>query len=84
MYYVYVLFNEKNPKDTYVGYTSTVERRLHQHNAGENASTKGRQWKLVYYEAYVNEQSAREREHKLKANGRVKRFLFERIRKQCE
>ncbi len=84
MYYVYVLFNEDNPKDTYLGYSSDLRVRLMQHNSNKNASTRGRKWKLVYYEAYVSEKIAKDRERKLKHDGRVKRFLFERIRSQFE
>ena len=84
MYYVYVLFNEENPKDTYLGYSSDLRKRVMQHNSGMNASTRGRQWQLVYYEAYVSEKVARLREKRLKHDGRVKRFLFERIRSQFE
>ena len=84
MYYVYVLFNKDNPGDTYLGYSSDLQKRVRQHNLGMNASTRGRQWQLVYYEAYVNEHAARTRERRLKHDGRVKRFLFERIRSQFE
>ena len=84
MYYVYVLFNENNPKDTYLGYSSDLRKRVMQHNSGMNTSTRGRQWQLVYYEAYVSEKAARLREKRLKYDGRVKRFLFERIRSQFE
>ena len=84
MYYVYVLFNEDNPKDTYVGYSSDLRKRVLQHNSDMNSSTQGRRWKLVYYEAYLSERAARDRERKLKHDGRVKRFLFERIRSQFE
>ena len=84
MYYVYVLFNEDNSKDTYLGYSSDLRKRVMQHNSNMNASTKGRRWKLAYYEAFLSEQVARNRERKLKHDGRVKRFLFERIRSQFE
>lgn len=84
MYYVYVLFNEDNSNDTYLGYSSDLRKRVMQHSSNMNASTKGRRWKLVYYEAYLSEKVARNRERKLKHDGRVKRFLFERIRGQFE
>ena len=34
-----------------------------------------------YYEAYLTEEAARDRERILKHDGRVKRFLMDRIRK---
>ena len=41
------------------------------HNTGKVYSTKGKHWKLVYYEAFADEHDARTREQKLKyhANG---------------
>jgi predicted GIY-YIG superfamily endonuclease len=82
MYFVYVLFNKNNPKDNYLGYTSDLEKRVKTHDSNGNVSTRGREWELVYYEAYINKQVAQEREKKLKQDGRVKRYLMERIRKQ--
>ena len=41
--------------------------------------TKGRKWKLVYYEAYLNKEDAIDRERKLKQRGRGKQILYERI-----
>ena len=81
MYYVYVLQQTGEGDSLYLGYTSDLRRRLKEHNRGANASTAGRQWKLVYYEAYTAEQAAREREASLKRNRRMKQFLIERIRK---
>ena len=78
MYYVYVIQNEK--KDFYVGYTANLNNRLADHNAGRNQSTKNDKWELVYYEAYVNESYARNREQILKKNRRMKTFLLERIK----
>ncbi len=69
MRYVYVLFNKTNSSDTYLGYTSNLKRRVRDHNADKNRSTQGRQWQLVYYEAYVSERIARDRERKLKHDG---------------
>jgi len=55
MYYVYLLRLEgiKN-KDFYIGYTSDLKERMKQHVAGETKTTKGRNPKLLYYEAYNN------------------------------
>ena len=78
MYYVYVLRNESN--EFYTGYTANLKKRLEQHNSGINQSTKGRQWELVYYEAYTNESYARKREQALKKNRRMSKFLMERVK----
>ena len=77
MYYVYVLQNEVS--EFYTGYSANLEKRLATHNAGGNVSTKGHQWKLVYYEAYVSERYARKREQSLKRNRRMSGFLMKRI-----
>ena len=63
MFYVYVLANPENLR-TYVGYSEDLKRRVR-----ENAQAAHRDWKLAYYEAYLSETDARERERKLKAHG---------------
>jgi putative endonuclease len=82
MYYVYVLLSEKG--EFYVGYTSNIERRISEHNSGQNESTKGRRWKLAYYEAYASKADAQCRERNLKARGQAKRFLKKRIEHSVE
>jgi len=82
MYFVYVLQSVEEPDNHYTGYTSDLKKRIASHNAGESRYTRGRRWRLVYYEAYVSEAIARDRERKLKHDGRVKRFLMERIKTQ--
>ena len=82
MYYIYVIQNECQSDDFYTGYTSNLKQRFSQHNSGCNTSTKGKKWKLVYYEAYFSESVARNRERMLKHDGRVKRYLMERIKSQ--
>ena len=78
MYYVYVLKSEAD--EFYTGYTANLKERLEQHNSGINQSTKGHQWELVYYEAYVHRQYAHKREQALKKNRRMSKFLMERIK----
>ena len=41
-------------------------------------------WKLIYYEAYVSESDARERERKLKQYGAGRGHLKKRIEKSIE
>ncbi len=81
MYYVYVIQDIEDEAKFYTGFSSNLRKRLEAHNAGINKSTHSRQWRLVYYEAYLTEQPARDRERILKHDGRVKRFLMDRIRK---
>jgi predicted GIY-YIG superfamily endonuclease len=52
LFFVYVL-GSRSKKDcrTYVGWTTDLERRHRQHNAGVGAkSTRGRKWVLLYSE----------------------------------
>ena len=80
MYYVYILQNVANEDDIYIGYSANLKQRFAQHNRGENTSTRGRTWRILYYEAYPRERVARDRERKLKAHGRSKQLLLDRVR----
>ncbi len=52
MYYVYLLFSDKDSK-FYTGSTNDLKRRLQEHNVGNVKSTKHRRpLKLIYYEVY--------------------------------
>ncbi len=79
MHYVYVLVSESDKPESYIGETSDLRRRYEQHNAGKNTSTRGRLWRLAYYEAYVSKTSAKKRERLLKQDGRSRRFLMRRV-----
>ncbi len=61
-YYVYVLFSLKDKK-LYTGYTTDLSKRIEQHNAGLNTSTKGRRpLQLIHAESFLSEQDARDQE----------------------
>ena len=65
MFYVYVLKNENDK--LYIGYTSDLKKRLIEHNQGLNFSTKhSLPWKIIYYEACLNQTDAKRREQYLK------------------
>jgi putative endonuclease len=67
-FYVYVLQSLKNPS-LYIGYTHDLRKRLEKHNRRLNFSTKsGAPWKLIFYEAYINEEDAKRREKYLKTS----------------
>ncbi len=72
VYYVYVLLSEKDNL-FYTGYTNNVENRVIEHNKGAVNSTKKRApFKLIYYEACLNQQDATRREKYLKSgNGKI-------------
>jgi len=84
MFYVYVLQSDLN-STLYVGSTNDLKARFKNHNEGEVFSTKRyRPWKLIYYEAYIDEQLARMREQKLKHHGNAIRHLKNRILKKIK
>ena len=62
-FYVYLLESIKFD-EIYTGYTDDLRRRIKEHNLGKNFSTKRyKPWKLVYYEACLNEKDAKRREN---------------------
>lgn len=66
MFYVYILQSEAKDR-MYIGKTSDVRRRLSEHNAGQNASTKPYvPWRVIFYEAYIKQSDATRRERYLK------------------
>lgn len=68
MFYVYVL--ESMTQDwLYVGFTPNLKARLEKHNQGLVSSTKPyRPFRIIHYEAYLNETDARRREKYLKTS----------------
>ena len=76
MFFVYVLQSEKDGR-LYKGLTQDVEKRLLQHNAGENRSTKGFcPWRLVHRRPFSTRLEARAYEKYLKT-GAGREFLKE-------
>ena len=82
MYYTYVLQSIKDER-FYVGFTKDLKLRFEQHNKGQVESTKERTpFKLIYYEACIDERDAKKREKYLKTyhgkmflKGRLKSYL---------
>ena len=67
MYYVYVLYSIDFNR-TYTGLTSDIERRIYEHNAKQNKSTKAFvPWKVIHIEEFKTRQEARSREKYLKS-----------------
>jgi putative endonuclease len=67
MHYVYLLKSIKNPKKTYVGYTSDVKERLEKHNSGGSVHTSfDRPWELISYTYFRTQEQALEFEKYLK------------------
>ncbi|MCX6809357.1 MAG: GIY-YIG nuclease family protein [Candidatus Berkelbacteria bacterium] len=84
-FYVYLLESLKDYR-WYTGYTNNLQRRLKQHNAGYNFSTKSRlPFRLIYCEICLDEKDAVAREKYLKSGmgkrylrNRLKNYIFER------
>jgi putative endonuclease len=75
MYYTYILQSIKD-KNLYIGYTDNLKRRLKEHNASKNFSTKSRgTFKLLYCEALPTKEEALERERFYKS-GRGHEVLY--------
>ena len=76
-YFVYLIGNYKFSKlTTYVGYTNNIKKRLNAHNSGKGAKfTKGRKWKLMYYEKFKTKKEALSREYYIKQNRKFRNLL---------
>jgi len=78
MFYTYLL-RDKNGT-FYIGYTKDLRRRVKEHFEGKTFTTKKmKDPRLVYYEAYNKEFSAKEREMKLKQFGSSYHGLIKRL-----
>ena len=81
MWYFYILQSQREPHYFYKGSTNDLRRRVEQHNRGEVGSTAPRHpYRLVYYEAYVSEKAARDREASVKHSGSILVPLRRRIK----
>lgn len=80
MYFVYIIRSVKN-NVLYFGRTDDLERRLRQHNTGNNLSTKKNlPWEFVYVEGYRSEKDAISRELQLKDYGNARTYVKKRIK----
>ena len=79
MAYVYLLISEKSKKNiSYVGWTLDLKKRLRMHNNNSGAKfTRGRKWKLIYYESYLSKKEARKREYILKKSYKLRKTIKE-------
>ncbi len=78
-YYVYLIVSrfKNNKKISYVGYTNNLQKRLNLHNTGKGAKfTRGKKWKLVYYEKYSTKSLAMKNEFILKKNYKLRKRLI--------
>lgn len=79
MFYIYVLHSEKDG-NLYTGYTKDLNLRFEQHQKGYVESTKNRRpFKLIYFEACLEQADALKREKYLKTHY-GKMFLRNRLK----
>ena len=83
MFYVYVLHLEFD-QGLYIGFSADLRRRLAEHRQGLAFATSFRgPWRLIYYEAYLEEEDALGRERYLKSGG-GRRFFKNQLRHYLE
>ena len=80
----YFKYKDKDSQDkfnkliTYAGYTNNIKRRLNSHNNGLGAKfTRGRTWKLLYFEKYLTKKEAILRECYIKKNRKFRNSIKE-------
>ena len=81
-YFVYLIGCYKNSKlITYVGYTNNLKKRINLHKKGEGAKfTKGRFWKIMYYERYKTRKEAILREIHIKKNRKLRNSIKDKYK----
>ena len=81
-YFVYLIGCKKNQKlTTYAGYTNNLNKRINLHNAGKGAKfTRGRKWKLLYYENLPSKKEAILRECYIKKNRKFRNLIKEKYK----
>ena len=77
MAFVYLIISTKNNRTiSYVGWTKNLEKRIKLHNSGNGAKfTKGRLWKLIYYEIFTEKNNAMKREYTLKKDIKLRNLI---------
>ena len=78
-YFVYIIKTclKNNKKISYVGYTNNIRKRIKLHNTNKGAKfTRGKFWKLVYYEKYDSKSTAMKNEIKLKKNYKLRKSIL--------
>ena len=59
-----------------MGYTRNLKKRLELHNKGKGAKfTRGRTWKVMYFEKYKTKKEAILREYSIKKNRKFRNLI---------
>ncbi|MFA5934482.1 MAG: GIY-YIG nuclease family protein [Candidatus Paceibacterota bacterium] len=84
MYYVYIIESNLD-KSLYIGYFSNLKQRIKDHlneNGGKTTKVK-KDWKLIYYESYLNKMDAIGREKFLKS-GSGRKYINKQLKYYLE
>ena len=66
---------------SYAGYTNNLKKRIKLHNQGKGAKfTRGRKWKLIYYEKYQTKSEAILRECYIKKNRKFRNLIKDKFK----
>jgi putative endonuclease len=77
---MFMCLRSENDAGFYIGYSANLRKRLQEHKQGSAFATSFRgPWKLIYYEAYLNQNDALGRERYLKS-GSGRRFLQSQLK----
>ena len=81
-YFVYLIGCHKQDKfTTYAGYTNNLKKRINLHNEGKGAKfTRGRKWKLLYFEKLLTKKEAISRECYIKKNRKFRKSIKDKYR----
>jgi len=64
-----------------VGYTDNLKRRVNLHNNGKGAKfTRGRKWKLLYFETFSSKKEAILRECYIKKNRKFRNLIKQKYK----
>ena len=76
MAYIYFLISLTNNNTSYIGWTYDLKKRIKKHNDGKGAKfTRGKKWKLIYFEVLKSKNLALKREYELKKNKKLRNFI---------
>lgn len=80
MYYVYILENQDD-KSFYIGYTQNLKQRIKEHLSSRGCRTTKlkKNWKLIYFEGYIEKKDATGREKFLKG-GSGRKYLNKQLK----
>ena len=79
MYYVYILENQSD-KSLYIGFSADLRQRIaaHQNGRGSRTTKLKKEWKLIYYESYLDKNDAIGREKFLKS-GSGRKYIYKQL-----